>query len=63
MAQGAEASNSTAAEVSERGFAIIPDALDANEVSRSIEVLERLIHEDLANPDPRRRSRRRATRR
>ena len=42
--------------VQRRGFAIIPDVLDADEVIRLRAVLERLIGEDLAHPDPRRRT-------
>ena len=42
-------------EVAGRGFAVIPDALDPAEVTRLVEALERLIAEDLAHPDPRRR--------
>jgi ectoine hydroxylase-related dioxygenase (phytanoyl-CoA dioxygenase family) len=47
---------SVADEVARRGFAIIPDALSAGEVARLVAGLERLIAEDLANPDPRRRN-------
>ena len=42
--------------VARRGFTIIPDALDAGEVARLIEVLDRLVAEDLRHPDPRRRN-------
>ena len=48
--------SASASEVARRGFAIIPDALDAAEVERLIEVLDRLIAEDLRHPDPRRRN-------
>src|SRR5436305_11957911 len=47
---------SVAHEVATRGFAVIPDALDAAEVTRLIAGLERLIAEDLAHPDARRRN-------
>ena len=43
-------------EVTTRGFTVVPDALDAAEVAHLIEVLERLVKEDLAHPDPRRRA-------
>ena len=48
--------SASASEVARRGFAIIPDALGAGEVERLIEVLDRLIAEDLRHPDPRRRN-------
>ena len=48
--------SASASEVARRGFAIIPDALGAAEVERLIEVLDRLIAEDLRHPDPRRRN-------
>jgi ectoine hydroxylase-related dioxygenase (phytanoyl-CoA dioxygenase family) len=48
--------NSVADEVASRGFAVIPDALEPSEVARLIEALDRLIAEDLAHPDPRRRN-------
>jgi ectoine hydroxylase-related dioxygenase (phytanoyl-CoA dioxygenase family) len=46
----------SASEVARRGFVVIPDALDAGEVSRLIEGLDGLIAEDLDHPDPRRRN-------
>jgi ectoine hydroxylase-related dioxygenase (phytanoyl-CoA dioxygenase family) len=39
-----------------RGFLVLPDALDAGEVARQIDVLDRLVQEDLRNPDRRRRN-------
>jgi len=47
--------SASASEVGRRGFAILPDVLDAAEVEHLIEVLDRLIAEDLSHPDPRRR--------
>lgn len=44
-----------AEEVTTRGYAIIPDVLDPAEVTYVRDVLDRLIGEDLALPDPRRR--------
>jgi len=43
-------------EVGTRGFAVVPDVLDPAEVAHLIEVLERLVREDLEQPDPRRRA-------
>jgi ectoine hydroxylase-related dioxygenase (phytanoyl-CoA dioxygenase family) len=48
--------DSVADEVARRGFAIIPDALEPGEVTRLIGALDRLITEDLAHPDARRRN-------
>jgi ectoine hydroxylase-related dioxygenase (phytanoyl-CoA dioxygenase family) len=49
------ASSATAEAVRTRGYAIIPDVLDADEVVRLRAALKRLITQDLAHPDPRRR--------
>jgi len=49
-------SASAAAEVSQRGFTVLADVLDAGEVARLVGALERLISEDLGHPDPRRRN-------
>lgn len=46
----------TADVFSTSGFCVIPDALGPAQVEHLIEVLDRLIHEDLRNPDPRRRN-------
>ena len=46
---------SPAEAVRTRGYAVIPDVLDPEEVARLRDVLERLIREDLSHPDPRRR--------
>ena len=42
-------------EVTTRGFTVVPDALDPEAVDCLTGVLDRLVHEDLAHPDPRRR--------
>ena len=47
---------SVAGEVADRGFTVLPDVLDPAEVAELVEVLDRLIGEDLAHPDPRRRN-------
>jgi ectoine hydroxylase-related dioxygenase (phytanoyl-CoA dioxygenase family) len=46
---------SVAAAVATRGFAVIPDVLDRSEVAHLVEVLDRLVNQDLEHPDPRRR--------
>jgi ectoine hydroxylase-related dioxygenase (phytanoyl-CoA dioxygenase family) len=43
-------------EVTTRGFTVVPDALAAEEVDCLVGVLDRLVREDLAHPDPRRRA-------
>src|SRR3954466_1944682 len=43
-------------EVTTRGFTVVPDVLGAAEVEHLTGVLERLLHEDLAHPDPTRRA-------
>ncbi len=45
-----------ASDVARRGFAILADVLDPDEVGRLVGALDRLIAEDLAHPDPRRRN-------
>ena len=46
----------TETDVTTRGYAIIPNVLEAAEVAHLRGVLDRLISEDLAQPDPRRRN-------
>jgi ectoine hydroxylase-related dioxygenase (phytanoyl-CoA dioxygenase family) len=46
----------TAEVLATRGFRVLPDALDAEEVTKLTVVLDRLIEEDLRHPDPRRRN-------
>jgi ectoine hydroxylase-related dioxygenase (phytanoyl-CoA dioxygenase family) len=43
-------------EVKTRGFTVVPDVLDPVVVAHLIEVLDRLVQEDLGHPDPRRRA-------
>jgi ectoine hydroxylase-related dioxygenase (phytanoyl-CoA dioxygenase family) len=45
-----------ASAVGRRGFTILPDVLDPDEVNRVVEALERLIAQDLQHPDPQRRN-------
>ena len=53
--ESADGPTGPASEVARRGFCVIPDVLDAAEVARLVEGLERLIQEGLEHPDPRRR--------
>ena len=41
--------------VTTRGFALLPDVIRADDVAHLVEVLDRLVEEDLRHPDPRRR--------
>jgi ectoine hydroxylase-related dioxygenase (phytanoyl-CoA dioxygenase family) len=52
---GPVATSVTARAVATRGFCVIPDVLERSQVSRLVEVLDRLVADDLGQPDPRRR--------